>query len=165
MQSKFFIAVILLFALCLSADFNTTGSSAAAKNSDIYKRPPLNIRQGKYIKIKDELSLEDTELYDFNSIKENEDKVLRPIVLELEARYLRLDELNEIECRWYQRTCKKELKRDKAFLEDDIKELKRQVWQKKEYYKILYLNATTREQDQKLRQMIFNKTNGKMQLW
>ena len=86
-------------------------------------------------------------------------------MLELEARYLRLDELNEVECKWYQRTCKKELKQDKTFLADDIKELKRQVWQKKEYYKILYLNATTREQDKKLRQMIFNKTKGKMQMW
>lgn len=158
-MKKFFIFLSVV-SFCILAS-----NAVSAKDKDLFKRPPLDIRQQKFIEIKDELSLNGAELYDFNSIKENEDKVLRPIVLELEARYLRLDELNEIECRWYQRTCKKELKRDKNFLADDIKELKRQVWQKKEYYKILYLNAATREQDLKLRQMIYNETKGKPQLW
>ncbi len=163
MQNRFYAVFFMLLFCTVFLNINQT---AFAKNkNDIFKRQPLNIRQGEYVDIKDELSLDEAELYDFNSIKEDEEKVLRPIVLELEARYLRLDELNEVECKWYQRTCKKELKQDKAFLADDIKELKRQVWQKKEYYKILYLNATTREQDKKLRQMIFNKTKGKMQMW
>lgn len=162
MQNRFYAVFFMLLFCTVFLNINPT---FAKNKNDIFKRQPLNIRQGEYVDIKDELSLDEVELYDFNSIKENEEKVLRPIVLELEARYLRLDELNEVECKWYQRTCKKDLKRDKAFLADDIKELKRQVWQKKEYYKILYLNATTREQDKKLRQMIFNKTKGKMQMW
>jgi len=46
-----------------------------------------------------------------------------------------------------------------------MKELKRRIWQKKEYYKILYLNNTSRKQDLKLRQIIKNVTNNKSQLW
>ncbi len=159
-MKKIFCTLISGFLLC------TFGvNMVSAKDKDIFKRPPLDVRKQKFIEIKNELSIDESELYDFNTIKKNEDTVLRPIVLELEAKYLRLDELNQIKCRWYQRTCKKELKRDKNFLADDIKELKRQVWQKKEYYKILYLNATTREQYIKLRQMIYNETKGKVQLW
>lgn len=156
---KSFFAGALLFGSVF------TLNTAMAKDKDLFKRPPLDVRQQKFVEIKNELSLNESELYDFNGIKEMEEKALRPIVLELEALYLRLDELNEVECKWYQRACKKELKRNKAFLADDIRELKRQVWQKKEYYKILYLNATTRAQDLKLRQMIYNETKGKPQLW
>ena len=159
MNKKTFFIFIFIFYLC---QINTI---SFAKNKDIFKRPSLDERQEKYIEIKDELSINEEELYDFNSIKRDEERVLRPIALQLEANYLRLDELNRIECRWYQKTCKKELKKDKAFLDADIKELKRQIWQKKEYYKILYLNATTREQDIRLRQIIHNKTKGKVQLW
>lgn len=159
-MKKIFCTLISGLLLC-----TFTANIVSAKDKDIFKRPPLDVRKQKFIEIKNELSMDESELYDFNTIKQNEDKVLRPIVLELEAKYLRLDELNQVKCRWYQRTCKKELKRDKNFLADDIKELKRQVWQKKEYYKILYLNATTREQDIKLRQMIYNETKGKVQLW
>jgi len=159
-MKKIFCTLISGLLLCAF-----TANIVSAKDKDIFKRPPLDVRKQKFIEIKNELSMDESELYDFNTIKQNEDRVLRPIVLELEAKYLRLDELNQVKCRWYQRTCKKELKRDKNFLADDIKELKRQVWQKKEYYKILYLNATTREQDIKLRQMIYNETKGKVQLW
>ena len=158
MKKNYIIPVILSFCVLAS-------NAAFAKNNNPFKRPPLDIRQQKFVEIKNELSLNEFELYDFNSIKESEDRALRPIVLELEARYLRLDELNEVKCKWYQRTCKKELKRDKNFIADDIRELKRQVWQKKEYYMVLYLNAATREQDLKLRQMIYNETKGKPQLW
>ena len=151
MNKKTFFILIFIFYLC---QINTI---SFAKNKDIFKRPSLDERQEKYIEIKDELSINEEELYDFNSIKRDEERVLRPIALQLEANYLRLDELNRIECRWYQKTCKKELKKDKAFLDADIKELKRQIWQKKEYYK--------REQDIRLRQIIHNKTKGKVQLW
>lgn len=164
MKNKTYIFLFLLSITYLFAAMTENPASAKNKN-DIFKRPPLDVRKENFVKIKDKLSLDETELYDFNSIKENEEEILRPIALELEAKYLRLDELNEIRCKWYQRTCKKELKYNEQFLADDIKELRRQIWQKKEYYKILYLNAATHEQDVKLRQMIYNETNGKPQLW
>lgn len=158
-KAFFLLIFIAIFYLC------QISTISYAKNKDIFKRPSLEERQEKYIEIRNELSINEDELYDFEGIKQDEERVLRPIALQLEANYLRLDELNQIECRWYQRTCKKELKKDKAFLDADIRELKRQIWQKKEYYKILYLNATTREQDIRLRQIIHNKTRGKAQLW
>lgn len=128
------------------------------------KRKTLEQRQENYIKL-DDLKLNDRSLEAFYIINEKEYKALRPIALELETMYLRQNELDNTECRIYQRQCKKELKKDKKFIENDIKELKRKIWQKKEYYKILYLNNTSRKQDLKLRQMVKNVTNNKPQLW
>lgn len=165
---RFLTAFCLVLALILSACGVEAKIFARFKKhpkEDIFKRPPLEKRQAKYIEIKDELGLTEEELSAFSEIYTMEAWALRPIALELETKYLRMDELNAKKCRWYQRTCKKELKKDKKFLEDDISELKRQIWQKKEYYKVLYLNATTREQDIKLRKLINAKTNAKPQLW
>lgn len=134
-----------------------------AKNT--LQKPTLQDRQKNYIEIKDTLKLNTRELAVFNEINTKETWALRPLALELEANYLRLDELNKTKCRWYSKSCKKELKADIAFVEADIKELKRQIWQKKEYYKILYLNQTSRRQDLKLRQIIQNITKAKPQLW
>lgn len=129
------------------------------------ERKSLKERQENYIEIKENLKLNDRTLDAFYIINEKEYKALRPIALELETMYLRQNELDNTECKFYQRTCKKELKKDKKFLENDIKELKRKIWQKKEYYKILYLNNTSRKQDLKLRQIIKNTTKNKPQLW
>jgi len=129
------------------------------------KREPLEKRMENYIEIKDELKLNDRELDNFYNISEMERQMVRPIALKLEANLLRLDELNEIKCRWYQKQCKRELKKNKAFIADDIKELKRQIRQKKEYYKILYINQTTRKQDLELRNIIKEKTQNKPQMW
>ncbi len=128
------------------------------------QRKPLEYRQENYIEI-DSINLNEKELKKFNKINEMEYNILRPISLKLEANLLREDELNLVECKWYQRQCKKELKKNKAFIEDDIKELKRQIRQKKEYFKILYINETTRRQHLELREMIKNITKNKMQLW
>lgn len=139
-----------------------TALSSFAKEE--IKRPSLDIRQNNYIDI-ESLNFNEKELEKFDKIYTMEYNSLRPISLKLESYLLRLDELNEIKCRWYQRQCKKELTQNKAFIADDIKELKRQVWQKKEYYKILYINQTTRKQHNELRQIIKNTTNDKTQLW
>lgn len=126
-------------------------------------REPLSQRQQKYIEITPLLS-EET-LTSFDEIRLKEFDALRPLSLDLEAKLLRQDELYSAKCKWYQRTCKKEKKADLAFLQNDIKELKRQIWQKKEYYKILYINETTREEDLEIRNIINIKTNSKPQLW
>lgn len=165
--------IILLIAgacACEAKIFQKSGKSflkipKKSQKEDIFKRPALEKRQNNYLEIKDDLKLSEKELNTFNEIYVAETWALRPLALELETKYLRMDELNERKCKWYQKTCKKELKNDKKFLEDDITELKRQIWQKKEYYKILYLNATTKEQDLKLRKMINVKTNSKPQMW
>ena len=179
---KYLSAAILLFYIffCNSEtsyarisleNFKTSVKSKATKiiNKLPKKKPverkSLDERQSNYIEIKDTLKLNDRTLDAFYIINEKEYNALRPIALELEAYYLRQNELDNIECRIYQRTCKKELKKDKKFLENDMKELKRRIWQKKEYYKILYLNNTSRKQDLKLRQIIKNVTNNKSQLW
>ena len=63
MNKKTFFILIFIFYLC---QINTI---SFAKNKDIFKRPSLDERQEKYIEIKDELSINEEELYDFNSIK------------------------------------------------------------------------------------------------
>lgn len=131
---------------------------------DAIKRPSLENRQENYISLEN-LNLNERELEKFNKIYIMEYNILRPISLKLEANLLRLDELNEIKCRWYQKQCKKELKKNKAFIAGDIKELKRQVSQKKEYFKILYINETTRAQHYALREIIKKITNDKTHLW
>ncbi len=133
-----------------------------AKNET--NRPSLDARQENYISLEN-LNLNERELEKFNKIYIMEYNILRPISLKLEANLLRLDELNEIKCRWYQKQCKKELKKNKDFIAGDIKELKRQVSQKKEYFKILYINETTRAQHYALREIIKKITNDKTHLW
>lgn len=128
------------------------------------ERLPLEQRQENYIEIQN-LNLNNKELEKFGTISTMEYTMLRPIALQLESCLLRLDELNQTKCKFYQRQCKKELKKNKAFIAGDIKELKRQIRQKKEYYKILYINETTRAQHLMLRETIKNITNDKMQLW
>lgn len=161
-----FLAFSLSISLCEAKIFkNPPKIFKKQPKEDIFKRPSLEKRQGEYIEIKEELGLTEDEIAIFSEINTMEIWAVRPIVLELESKYLRLDELNEKKCRWYQKSCKKELKKDKNFLKGDINELKRQIWQKKEYYKILYINNLTREQDIKLRQLINVKTNSKPQLW
>ncbi len=153
---KKYLAAVLIIAVFIPA------MQVYAKKE--IKRKPLEQRQENYIEI-DNLNLSNKRLEKFNRINTMEYTALRPISLKLEANLLRMDELNEIKCRFYQRACKKELKKNKAFISDDIKELKRQVWQKKEYYKILYINEITRVQHTMLRKMIKNTTNDKIQLW
>lgn len=157
MKSKIILSAITLIYMILFTQI------VLAKKQ--IKRPSLETRQGNYIKINEELHLSEKELEKFNQIKEMENMALKPISLNLEANLLRLDELNEIKCRWYQRQCKKEVEKNKAFILGDIKELKRQIRQKKEYYKILYINETSRRQDLKLREIIKNETKGKVQIW
>lgn len=128
------------------------------------ERPSLEKRQDNYIEIQS-LNLNERELEKIDTIRTMEYTTLRPIALSLESCLLRLDELKETKCKFYQRQCKKELKKNKAFVADDIKELKRQIRQKKEYYKILYINETTRIQYLMLREMIKSITNDKTQLW
>lgn len=136
-----------------------------AEKVNPFQRPPLADRKDNYLEIKNSLRLNNKELSRFSDINIKESWALRPLALDLEAKYLRQDELNAAKCRFYQRTCKKELKKDKAFLASDIKELKRRIWQKKEYYKILYLNETTRRQDLMLRHAVDEWTGHKPQLW
>ncbi len=131
---------------------------------DETNRPSLDTRQENYISL-DSLNLNEKELEKFNKIHIMEYSILRPISLQLEANLLRLDELNEIRCRWYQKQCKKELKKNEDFIAGNIKELKRQVSQKKEYFKILYINETTRAQHNALREIIKKITNDKTHLW
>jgi len=157
MKNKILSLIIIAVCICTSAQ------AILAKKENI--RKPLYARQENNIDIKEELRLNKKELEKFNQINTMEYQMVRPIALQLEANLLRLDELNEIKCRWYQRQCKKELEKNKAFISGDIKELKRQIRQKKEYYKILYINETTRRQDLKLREIIKNETKGKVQMW
>ncbi len=128
------------------------------------ERLPLEQRQENYIEIQN-LNLNERKLEKFDTIRTMEYAMLRPIALQLESCLLRLDELNQTKCRFYQRQCKKELKKNKAFVAGDVKELKRQIRQKKEYYKTLYINETTRAQHLMLRETIKNITNDKIQLW
>lgn len=157
MKNKLLSLIIIALCICTSAQ------AFFAKKETV--RKPLDTRQENFIEIQEELRLNKKELEKFNRINTMEYQMVRPIALNLEANLLRLDELNEIKCRWYQRQCKKELEKNKAFIAGDIKELKRQIRQKKEYYKILYINETTRRQHLELREMIKRITNNKMQLW
>lgn len=151
---KKILASILLMCLTLPA----------AHSKSETKRQPLEKRQENYIDINN-LNLSEKELEKFNKIYIMEYNILRPISLELESKLLRLDELNETKCRWYQKQCKKELKKNKDFIIGDIKELQRQVSQKKEYFKILYINETTRSQHFALLEIIKKITENKTQLW
>ena len=157
MKNKILSLIIIAVCICTSAQ------AILAKKETI--RKPLDARQENYIDIQEELRLNNKELEKFNQINIMEYQMVRPIALQLEANLLRLDELNEVKCRWYKKQCKKELEQNKAFISGDIKELKRQIRQKKEYYKILYINETTRRQDLKLREIIKNETKGKVQMW
>lgn len=152
--------IIHIFTIFLAL-YSTTLTVYA---KDETNRPSLDTRQENYISL-DNLNLNEKELEKFNKIHIMEYNILRPISLQLEANLLRLDELNEIKCRWYQKQCKKELKKNEDFIAGDIKELKRQVSQKKEYFKILYINETTRAQHYALREIIKKITNDKTHLW
>lgn len=163
--------LVAFIAFCLISTMLGFWASAYAKSiftrdkKTMQQRPPLDKRQENYIEIKDTLKLNTRELAVFNEISVKESWALRPLALELEANHLRLDELNKTKCSWYSKSCKRELKANKAFVENDIKELKRQIWQKKEYYKILYLNQTSRRQDLKLRQIIQTITKNNPKMW
>ncbi len=124
----------------------------------------LNERQDKYIDIK-ELELKTGTLDKFDEIRKKEYLALRPLVLQMEAKYIRLDEMDKKRCRIYDRNCKKELKKNTQILNDEIAELKKQIWHKKEYYKILYINETTRAQDIKLRRLIKSATSNNPKMW
>ena len=119
MKNKILSLIIIAVCICTSAQ------AIIAKKETI--RKPLDIRQENYIDIQEELRLNKKELEKFNQINTMEYQMVRPIALQLEANLLRLDELNEIKCRWYQRQCKKELEKNKAFISGDIKDLKRQI--------------------------------------
>ncbi len=124
----------------------------------------LNEGQNKYINL-EELELKTNTLTKFEEINRKEYLALRPLVLQLEAKYMRLDEMDKKRCRFYDRRCKKELKKNIDALNSEITELKRQIWHKKEYYKILYINETTRQEDIKLRRLIKAATNNNPKLW
>lgn len=126
--------------------------------------PSINTRRNNYVELED-LELNDTAMEKFEEIYMKEAQELRPLALDLEAKYIRLDELNAMHCRFYQRKCKEKLKAKYEALEPEIKELERQIWLKKEFYKIKYINATTRAQDIKLHKIIYKKTGGNMKLW
>jgi len=148
----------------LSAFFCNLFYESALADMFLPKRPPLEKRKQNYIELND-LNLNENQLEAFSVIREYEAAALRPIVLELEARYQRFDELKAQKCRFYQRQCKKELKENKLLIFNEIKELKRQIRLKKEYYKILYINRTTRAQHTKLRKIINSKTRSNPKMW
>ncbi len=153
------IVSVIFFIICICACLSQI--SLAKQTAP---RKSLDARQNNYIEIQT-LNFNTKELEKIETIRTMEYAALRPIALSLESYLLREDELNKTKCKWYQKQCKKELKKNKIFIAGDIKELKRQIWQKKEYYKILYINETTRAQHLMLREMIKDITNNKTQLW
>lgn len=87
-------------------------------------------------------------------IRNEENYVLRPLVLDAQSKEEGLILLDRFTCDLFDFECKAKLKDDIAQREEEHKEALRKIYQKKQYYKLRYRNVLTREQDIKIQQMI-----------
>lgn len=87
-------------------------------------------------------------------IRNEENYVLKPLTLEIEAKEQGLLILDSLKCGFFDKTCKERLQEEKDLKEFELNELLRKTNQKKNYYQIRYRNTLTREQDIKIQQLM-----------
>ena len=87
-------------------------------------------------------------------IRNEENYVLKPLTLDIEAKERGLELLNSLQCKTFDFECKRKLKLDIEQRQMEYNEALRKINQKKNYYKLRYRNILTREQDYIIQNMI-----------
>ena len=87
-------------------------------------------------------------------IRNEENYVLRPLTLDMEAKEEGSTLIDRFVCDFFDFECKAKLRDSLEARENEQNEALRKIYQKKQYYKLRYRNVLTREQDIKIQQMI-----------
>lgn len=134
------IIFLVCFLLIASAGFTESLKGGIGKNdySDYLETVNLTAKQREQIL----------------KIRNEENYVLRPLVLEIHSKERGLEFLSNLRCDFFDSDCKKRLKEDIELREFEKNELLRKINQKKNYYRIRYRNILTREQDIQIQKMI-----------
>ena len=87
-------------------------------------------------------------------IRNEENYVLRPLTLDMEAKEEGSTLIDRFVCDFFDFECKAKLRDSLEARKNAQNEALRKIYQKKQYYKLRYRNVLTREQDIKIQQMI-----------
>lgn len=134
--------LILCFLCLLSPSFaeSLEGSVSGSSYADYMEKINLSAKQKEQI----------------FKIRQEEEFVLRPIVLDMHSHERGVEYLKNLKCGVFEFECKQKLKKDIEEKEFEKTELMRRINQKKGYYNLRYRNVLTREQDYQIKTMAKN---------
>lgn len=107
-----------------------------------------------YIDYFGQLNLTDVQKERVLRVREEENYVLRPLILDYHSKEDGLNFLKSLKCGFFDKTCKIKLKEDIELREQERNEALRKIKLKKAYYKTRYRNILTRAQDIELQRII-----------
>lgn len=136
-----------LFIFCFLISF----SFVCAKEFNI------KITENNYLDYLSKINLSEKQKAQISKIKEEEEYVLRPLVLDIYSHETGIEYLKSLKCGAFEFECKKKLKADIENKKFEKEEIMHKIAIKKNYYKIRYRNVLTREQDYQIQQMIESK--------
>ncbi len=111
------------------------------------------VEKNNYFDYLEQVGLSEEQKQKIQIIRQEEETILRPIVLDMTSKEEGLIFLDNLKCDMFDKKCKTKLKENKLYLEFEKEELQRQIRQKQTYYKIRYKNVLTREQNYKIQQI------------
>ena len=112
-----------------------------------------SVGKNLYLDYLEKINLTENQRAQILKIKEEEETVIAPIVLEYTAKEEGLIFLKNLKCDTFDKKCKTRLKQDKELQKQEKEEILRRITQKHNYYKIRYQNVLTREQNYKIQKM------------